>query len=614
LFIYFELQSALNKVKNYSSINIAARIWLFTFTCTSAAIAIIAALDEPVATFGVFPLSCIASGIASLPAFGVLAFFLPLICKARFTVAEKIFILVLLNLFITLLYGSVAGIVYTFFDQFDLNQFLQTTAICTGVLFGSSCIAVAIDFKRIRFYFQIKEEKRRQIFQSLITTNMEATKSPEAIPVDSNRTSSNKILIKGLITGLLILILLIPTFFISGLISDRQERNEQIVNEASSSWATSQMLSGPYLFIPYKAANQYVIVLPENLEMNGTVTPEDRKRSIYQILLYRSSFSASGNFIFNLSKEIDTSALQFSNAKICMGISDFKGIEDKISVNFNGNAYELSPGLPNTSIDSTGLSAPVQLSETDLAKNISFSFKLNIKGSGQLHFMPLAGNSTYALASNWNSPSFKGNTLPVENRVDEKGFTAKWIFNKANLPFPTVLQKGATVKKDIAFGVTILQPVDDYAKTARSVKYAVLFIGLTFSLFFIVEIMQKKPVHPVQYILVGMSLIIFYTLLLSISEFIHFDDAYLIASIATVSLISLYAQSHFKKWKIAALFALVLGCLYGFNYVLISLEDTALLVGSVGLFVVLAIVMYASRKIDWYGASPLTNTQTEIAS
>lgn len=153
----------------------------------------------------------------------------------------------------------------------------------------------------------------------------------------------------------------------------------------------------------------------------------------------------------------------------------------------------------------------------------------------------------------------------------------------------------------MAFGVSLVQPADQYNKTMRSAKYAILIIGLSFALFFIIEIMQKKPFHPVQYVLVGLALVIFYTLLLSISEFILFDKAYLIAASATVLLIALYAKSHFKSWRPTAVLATALSALYGFVFILIRLEDTALLVGSIGLFVILALVMYASRKVNWYG-------------
>lgn len=152
----------------------------------------------------------------------------------------------------------------------------------------------------------------------------------------------------------------------------------------------------------------------------------------------------------------------------------------------------------------------------------------------------------------------------------------------------------------------MLQPADQYVKTERSVKYAILFIGLTFALFFIVEIMQNKPVHPVQYILIGLALVIFYSLLLSLSEVLPFDAAYLISALAIISMITLYARSHFRSWMPASLFGGILSLLYIFIFILIHLEDTALLVGSIGLFIVLALVMYASRKINWYGAAPQT--------
>ena len=227
--------------------------------------------------------------------------------------------------------------------------------------------------------------------------------------------------------------------------------------------------------------------------------------------------------------------------------------------------------------------------------------QVKLKGSEQLHFMPLAANSRFNINSSWPNPSFDGNSLPNERNVNDSGFSAKWNFNQANLPFGTVVRQGDIKAINMDFGVSMVQPADQYNKTMRSVKYAILFIGLTFALFFIIEIMQRKPFHPVQYVLVGLALVIFYTLLLAISEYILFDHAYLIAATATVILISLYAKSHFASWKTAIVFFSTLSLLYGFIFVLIRLEDTALLVGSIGLFIVLALVMYASRKINWYG-------------
>jgi inner membrane protein len=248
-----------------------------------------------------------------------------------------------------------------------------------------------------------------------------------------------------------------------------------------------------------------------------------------------------------------------------------------------------------------GLSVPIKLSAEALKGSIPFAMQLKLKGSEQLHFLPLSSNSKFEILSTWTSPSFDGNSLPNEWKYIDTGFKAKWNFIKANLPFGTVVREGSLKAASTAFGVSLVQPADQYSKTTRSVKYAILLIGLTFALFFIIELMQKKPLHPVQYVLVGLALVIFYTLLLSISEYMLFDYAYLTAALATILLITFYAKSHFNNWKSASIFGILLTCLYAFIFILIRLEDAALLVGSIGLFIILALVMFGSRKINWYG-------------
>lgn len=436
-------------------------------------------------------------------------------------------------------------------------------------------------------------------------TNMDPfTSSPEPTEKPGNKT-----MIKGMITGGLILLLLIPTIFITNLIQERQLRQAEVVKDVSSKWATAQTITGPYIFIRYKtrdkdgketAGTKELVFLPDNLEVSGNIVPEQRLRSIYKVLLYKSQLNSKGNFILQLPKEIDPASLVLNEAKICVGITDFKGIEKKIEIRLNDSNYILSPGLPTDFVDETGLSASIDLKPENFGKSLSFSFPLQIKGSEQLHFVPLSGNSQFTISSVWANPSFDGNSIPSERNVGNNGFQAKWEFNKANLPFGTVLENKQLNKQAHTFGISMIQPADQYAKTTRSVKYAILIIGLTLSLFFITELMQKKPVHPVQYVLIGLALVIFYTLLLSISEFVLFDLAYLIAAVATILLITLYAKGHFKSWKTAGIFASLMSGLYGFIFVLISLEDTALLVGSIGLFIVLALVMYVSRKINWY--------------
>jgi len=425
---------------------------------------------------------------------------------------------------------------------------------------------------------------------------------------------SNKILIKGLITGLLILVMLIPTWFVNDLVKEREERQKQVVQEVSSKWASQQRFSGPYISVPYVdtildsngkpfTSKSNLVLLPETLNVNGKIIPYPKDRSIYKVMVYRSEISASGAFNINLPEDIRAEKIDFSKARICVGVSDYKGIEEMISIRFNNNVYNLSPGLPTNQVDSNGLSAPITFSAADIAKPLSFSANVKLKGSNGLYFLPLSANSKFYLNSDWPSPSFDGAALPTS---DEKtsGFPATWSFNQANLPFGTVILDKSIKNTNTSFGVNLIQPADQYAKTMRSVKYAILFIGLTFALFFIVELMQQRPVHPVQYVLVGIALVIFYTLLLSISEFVAFDLSYIIAAVATVSLITLYAKGHFQSWKVAGIFASVLATLYGFIFILIRLEDTALLVGSIGLFIVLALVMYFSRKVNWYASQP----------
>ncbi|CAN5627110.1 hypothetical protein BH10BAC2_BH10BAC2_13550 [soil metagenome] len=593
-----------------SSSSIVVRLWFLTAVCFGIGAFALNIFTEPYEAFIWLILGSIAALIGSLPALVVLFICIVPIQNYFKTIQNKFLALITTELCVTLAYGFAAGLADTSFNYDDESwiDFLTTTGLCTAALFASVCAAVVLSHHKITIYFSENISTQHQI-----NTNMEPDYRTEPVAYRSPKQSqSNKTLIKGIITGVLILVLLIPTIFIAYLVTERQERKDKIINEASNSWAGNQILSGPYLYITYKNAAQHITLLPENIDVKGDITPEDRERSIYKVLLYKSVITGKGNFSFKLPKEVDAANLQLSDAKLCFGISDFKGIEDRIVIQFNSTDYELSPGLPTADIDSNGLSAPIILTETDLLNNIAFNYNIKIKGSGRLHFIPAADNSSFTLQSTWPIPSFDGTTIPNDHHVSDSGFNAKWIFNKANLSFGTVLYGGNTIKEKADFGVSILQPIDDYAKTTRCIKYAIMFIGLTFALFFIVEIMQKKPVHPVQYVLVGLALVIFYSLLLSISEFIHFDLAYLIAAVATVSLISLYAKSHFKTWKTASLFASVLGSLYAFNYVLISLEDTALLVGSVALFIVLAIVMYASRKINWYGADT-ANAATEVA-
>lgn len=595
--------------------SISVRTWLFTSTVFSVAAFIYSLVNDAEFAAAALVGSFVVSIVCSLPVLLILNLAILQLEKMTLTTTWKIVAFSAVNLLSTLPYGLLFADINTsdYYNDNYRTDFAQSTMLATAILYSCSLVALAINFRMLQQYF-IENAGTHNFLQTQINTNMETQEHPTVAASMQPDSQNNKTLIKAIVTGVLILAMLIPTLFVSGLVTEREARQHEVVQEVTDKWAARQTVSGPYLCIPYTQKTTgsdgkplllkgNVFVLPENLAVAGNILPEERPRSIYKVLLYKTDINSKGNFNIKLPEMPDSTTLHPEESRICIGISDFRGIEEKIGLAINGEKFEFSPGIPSNQIDSTGLSAPIKLTMADIGKSLDFSCSLKLRGSEQLHFVPLAANSTFSLHSTWSSPSFDGNTLPVDRTVDENGFAAKWTFNNANLPFTNSFTNFNLDKNNFGFGVTMVQPADQYSKTDRSIKYAILFIGLTFSLFFIVEIMQKKPFHPVQYVLVGLSLIIFFTLLLSISEFLLFDIAYLIAASSTILMITLYAKSHFQSWKVAGIFASVLITLYGFIFILIRLEDTALLVGSIGLFVVLAIVMYASRKINWYNTS-----------
>lgn len=459
-------------------------------------------------------------------------------------------------------------------------------------------------------------------------TGASSVAMPEIKAKGTSEGQSHKILYKALITGGLILGMFIPAVSVEGLVKERQGRQETVVHEVSKQWSNAQTLYGPFICIPYTKPKQdsskapetleHLYILPEEEDVSGTMIPEVRYRSIFQVLVYHSVVHSKGSFKIKIPRDIPLDRLKWSEATVCIGLSDLKGIEEKVGMNLEGASYNLTPGLPfnlsptflmkdkqypsqNSDDDEVGLSSGLTLSAKDMDKPIDFDMDLKIKGSKSLNFVPLCGNGSFSLKSSWKNPKFMGNSIPNERDVSEKGFSAKWLFNAANLPFGTVMTDFNFSKQDIAFGVEMLQPLDQYAIIMRCMNYALLFIGLTFSLFFIIELMQQKAMHPVQYILVGFALVIFFTLLLSIGEFLTFWLAYLIAASATITLIASYAGSHFKSVLSGSIFGMLLTCLYGFIFILVQLEDAALLIGSIGLFVILVLVMFGSKRINWYG-------------
>jgi inner membrane protein len=424
----------------------------------------------------------------------------------------------------------------------------------------------------------------------------------------------NKLIIKAAFIGFLTLALLIPTFFIMFLINDRETRRNEVVREVSSKWAGAQTITGPFLSVPYyveikNAANaptlqkRNLYLLPDELLVDGKISPQIKHRSIFQVPVYNSTLKISGKFSPLKPDKLPVAIqnLHFEEAVLCMGITDFKGIGESLQLKWNDSIAGFETGLPEISWLSTGVSCPVKIStESSTQVSTDFTINLSLKGSEQLYVTPFGNTSKVHFESDWQNPAFDGKYLPDTSIVNEKGFTADWKVLHFNRTFP---QQFTTLNDNLvsesAFGLNLLQPVDAYGQTQRSIKYAVLIIALTFFLYFFLEIFYRRSVHPLQYILIGFALVIFYTLLLSVSEYVAFSMAYLVASAATVLLIGWYSSSIFKKWSIVLIFSFILSLLYLFIFVLIQLHDNSLLFGSIGLFVLLAIIMYFSRRIIW---------------
>ncbi len=441
------------------------------------------------------------------------------------------------------------------------------------------------------------------------------------------------VMLKLFVIGILVLILLIPANMLTSIVYEREATRNTAIAEVSSKWGNEQVIGGPILTLPYQESYQddkgnkllrieFAHFLPENLSIDGNIQPEKRYRGIYVVILYNTKLTMSGNF-----KKPDIEALGlrpesilWNKAFLSVGITDLKGIKDTIKFSVNAEPLPVNPGIPSNDILSSGVSAPVRLDK----EQYDFKCELNLNGSTQLSFLPLGKKTTVSLTSPWPSPSFVGDFLPDTRKITDAGFKASWQVLQYNRNFPqqglgAFIGTGVT-NRDIenketdmatvvpastsiaSFGVKLLLPIDEYKKTMRSAKYEVMFILITFIAFFFVEILNQKRIHPIQYLLVGFAVCLFYLLLLSISEHLSFNWAYLIGCGVILSLITFYVKHVFQNNRLTLVFSGILALLYGFFYSLLQLEDYSLLLGSAGLVLILGAVMYLTRNINWYKA------------
>ncbi|MFN0216353.1 MAG: cell envelope integrity protein CreD [Saprospiraceae bacterium] len=418
---------------------------------------------------------------------------------------------------------------------------------------------------------------------------------------------------KGVVIFSLMLVLLIPTSMIESLIHERERRQNEAINEVSSKWGLRQTVSGPILVLPYEQTHlntennevykeiKYACFLPDELRFNGRVNPEKRHRGIFDVVLYSSKLSLEGNFSPPLVQKLipaDAKVL-WDKATLVLGIPDLRGLEDQVSLQWGDLPLVFDPGIPMPGLAESGIHVPVTIGTGD---KYPFKIELALKGSGALLFTPLGKVTDVQITSPWADPSFTGAFLPDSKSVSAEGFEAKWKVLNLNRNYPQQWTSDAKINfNESAFGVDFLLPVDNYQKSMRSVKYAILFIGLTFLTIFFIEMGQSRRVHPFQYALIGLALVIFYTLLVSISEHVPFNSTYLIAAVMTIGMTGLYARSLFQSNRMALFVCGTLAILYGFLFVVLQQQDYALLIGSLGLFAILGVVMYVSKRINWQG-------------
>jgi inner membrane protein len=450
-------------------------------------------------------------------------------------------------------------------------------------------------------------------------------------------------------------LLLIPAFMVQSLIGERQRRRTDALREVSGKWGSPQLLTGPVLVVPYEVVErttteaegkrpattqlvrrtEYAYFAPDSLAISGTLTPERRRRGIYDLVVYGSNLQLRGTFTTaSLAgwQDLAPTSLRWADAFVALRLSDLKGLRAGVTLRWDGQPHAFEAGAAELDLPGAGrprlavdeghdeqaaelgvafdeeagdetLVARLPLRDlTDLSSPHRFALDLQLNGTDLLLAAPLARRTTLQLRAPWATPSAVGAFLPDQTpKVGPDGrFSARWrvLDLNRNLPQRWRTPNPTPSVAATVFGIRLMVPVDEYQKTMRVAKYALLTLSLTFLTFFFVELRHRRPVHLLQYLIVGVALVIFYTLLLALAEHLGFNAAYALATLIITGLVVLYARGIFGRWSSALTTAGVLLLLYGYIFVILQLEDYALLLGTLLLVVTLAVVMYLTRRTD----------------
>jgi inner membrane protein len=428
--------------------------------------------------------------------------------------------------------------------------------------------------------------------------------------------AGRSVLLRMMFIAFLVLVLQIPILMIDGTVSEREATRQGAIADVTRTWGGAQQVAGPVLTVPYlvrttddkgkvTVRTAHAHFLPRELDTTATIATEVRYRGIFQVPLYSLTLTSRGTFTapdFSIW-QVAAADVLWDKAVLAVGVSDPKALRAGTAVRWGSGTSDFRPGRGPGALHEAGIHAPLPGPSAGRDQTVPFAFELSLGGSHTLLFAPLGMETRVGMTAAWPDPSFVGAYLPTSREIGPKGFTARWQIPHLGRNFPQQWLDGQVDAKAItaaAFGVSLLSPVDAYHTIHRAVKYQILFLVLTFVAFYLFELFYARRIHSVQYLLVGSALCLFYLLLLSLSEHVGFARAYAIASAAVVVVIAGYVRAALGGTTRALAIAGMLVALYAFLFVLLHVQDYALLVGSVGLFLVLALLMYATRNVDWY--------------
>ncbi|WP_411291682.1 cell envelope integrity protein CreD [Sphingorhabdus sp.] len=431
---------------------------------------------------------------------------------------------------------------------------------------------------------------------------------------------------KLFLAGIIGIALIIPLMMIYALVWDRQEQSNIAQNSIAAGWGGPQTIIGPVLVIPYtlnsietfdengsrKTRNVQIkkelFLSSESNALKTRLKPELKKKSIYESVLFVAANEGKARFVlpadfarYGIARE----SLLLSAAELRFGISDARGLQNDSTVIANGVALDLQPGKGLSASNNSGFFTFVDWNGT---VPLEVDYKFAIRGNKSLTIMPRGGETTWSVKSTWPSPSFSGDFLPTNRQVKPSGFTSSHAVTNLALGQALVLTQDIGPQDPDVVGdksqtatIGLIEPVDLYSQVDRSVKYGFLFIGFTFLAFLMFDIIAGAKVAAAEYLLTGAGLVLFFVLLLAFAEVAGFMSAYLIASSAITGLLTAYSAAVLKSWLRARMIAGLLAGLYATLYILLNLEAYSLIIGSLLLFVALAVVMWATRAIDWSG-------------